>query len=64
VTAGQAPAVQPTPAPTQAPQAGTHPRFSSCAEAARNGYRGPYVRGINPEYAWYQDRDKDGVVCE
>ena len=64
VTAGQAPAVQPTPAPTQAPQAGTHPRFSSCAEAARNGYRGPYTRGVNPEYAWYQDRDKDGVVCE
>jgi hypothetical protein len=64
VTAGQAPAVQPTPTPTQAPQAGTHPRFSSCAEAARNGYRGPYVRGINPEYAWYQDRDRDGTVCE
>lgn len=59
-----APVVQPTPAPTQTPQAGTHPRFSSCAEAARNGYRGPYVRGINPEYAWYQDRDRDGSVCE
>jgi hypothetical protein len=64
VTAGQAPAVQPTPTPTQVPQAGTHPRFSSCAEAARNGYRGPYVRGVNPEYAWYQDRDRDGSVCE
>jgi len=64
VTAGRAPAVQPTPTPTQAPQAGTHPRFSSCAEAARNGYRGPYVRGVNPEYAWYQDRDRDGTVCE
>jgi len=64
VTAGQAPVVQPTPTPTQAPQSGTHPRFSSCAEAARNGYRGPYVRGINPEYAWYQDRDRDGSVCE
>jgi hypothetical protein len=64
VAAGQAPVVQPTPVPTQAPQAGTHPKFSSCAEAARNGYRGPYVRGINPEYAWYQDRDRDGSVCE
>jgi len=64
VAAGQAPVVQPTPVPTQAPQAGTHPKFSSCAEAARNGYRGPYVRGVNPEYVWYQDRDKDGSVCE
>ena len=64
VTAGQVPVVQPTPAPTQAPQAGTHPRFSSCTEAARFGYRGPYVRGVNPEYAWYQDRDRDGTVCE
>jgi hypothetical protein len=64
IAAGQAPAVQSTPAPTQVPQAGTHPKFSSCAEAARNGFRGPYVRGINPEYAWYQDRDKDGSVCE
>ena len=62
VAVGQAPVVQPT--PTQAPQAGTHPKFSSCAEAARNGYRGPYVRGVNPEYAWYQDRDRDGSVCE
>jgi hypothetical protein len=64
VAVGQAPVVQPTPVPTQAPQAGTHPKFSSCAEAARNGYRGPYVRGVNPEYAWYQDRDRDGSVCE
>ena len=64
VAVGQAPAVQPTPVPTQAPQAGTHPRFSSCTEAARFGYRGPYVRGVNPEYAWYQDRDRDGQVCE
>ena len=61
VAFGPAPAVKPTPAPTQA---GTHPKFSSCAEAERNGYRGPYVRGVNPEYAWYQDRDRDGVVCE
>lgn len=64
VAVGQAPVVQPTPTPTQAPQAGTHPRFSSCTEAARFGYRGPYVRGVNPEYAWYQDRDRDGLVCE
>ncbi|WP_329081474.1 MULTISPECIES: excalibur calcium-binding domain-containing protein [unclassified Streptosporangium] len=23
-----------------------------------------YRRGTDPEYAWYQDRDGDGVVCE
>jgi hypothetical protein len=61
VALGPAPVAKPTPIPTQA---GTHPKFSSCAEAARNGYRGPYVRGVNPEYAWYQDRDGDGQVCE
>lgn len=61
VALGPAPVAKPTPSPTQA---GTHPKFSSCAEAQRNGYRGPYTRGVNPEYAWYQDRDNDGVVCE
>ncbi|MEU6744382.1 excalibur calcium-binding domain-containing protein [Streptosporangium sandarakinum] len=43
--------------------AGTDPRFGTCAEANRNGY-GPYRRGVDPEYAWYQDRDGDGLVCE
>jgi len=54
------------PTNTSAPSGnpGTDPRFSSCAEAARNGYKGPYFRGVDPEYEWYQDRDKDGVVCE
>lgn len=41
----------------------TDPRFRTCAEANRNGY-GPYRRGVDPEYGWYQDRDGDGVVCE
>jgi len=58
---GPGPVATPSPTPTQA---GTHPKFSSCAEAKRNGYRGPYTKGVNPEYAWYQDRDKDGLVCE
>lgn len=61
VAIGPTPVAKPTATPTQA---GTHPKFSSCAEAERNGYRGPYVKGVNPEYAWYQDRDKDGVACE
>lgn len=59
---GAAPSASSSPVPT-AP-AGTHPRFASCAEAKRNGFSGPYTKGKNPEYEWYQDRDGDGVVCE
>lgn len=39
------------------------PRFGTCGEANAAGY-GPYVRGQDPEYAWYIDRDGDGVACE
>lgn len=35
----------------------------SCAAANRAAH-GPYVRGVNPEYRWYQHRDGDGIVCE
>ena len=62
ITAGSTPVQTQPPASTS--NSGTDPRFSSCADAKRNGYRGPYVRGVDPEYAWYQDRDQDGVVCE
>lgn len=44
-------------------QGGTDPRYRTCAEANAAGY-GPYQRGRDPEYAWYQDRDRDGLVCE
>jgi hypothetical protein len=54
----------PTPAPKPTSQPGTDPKFGSCAEAARNGFNGPYYQGVDPEYEWYQDRDKDGIVCE
>lgn len=54
----------PTPAPKPTGQPGTDPQFSSCAEAARNGYSGPYYQGVDAEYSWYEDRDKDGIVCE
>lgn len=48
---------------SQAPAgSGSDPRFSTCAEAKRNGY-GPYRVG-STEYGWYQDRDNDGIVCE
>lgn len=39
------------------------PKFGTCAAAKKKGY-GPYVKGKDPEYTWYTDRDKDGVVCE
>lgn len=57
-------AAAPAPAPAPAPAApATDPRFGTCAEARRNGY-GSYVKGVDPEYDWYRDADKDGVVCE
>ena len=42
---------------------GNDPRYDTCAEAKSHGY-GPYTSGVDPEYAWYTDRDGDGVVCE
>lgn len=42
---------------------GTDPRYKTCA-AANDAGLGPYRRGVDPEYEWYQDRDGDGVVCE
>ncbi|MEU4623862.1 excalibur calcium-binding domain-containing protein [Actinoplanes sp. NPDC023801] len=51
------------PVETEEPTTGTDPRFDTCAKANAAGY-GPYVRGTDPEYEWYQDRDSDGVVCE
>lgn len=53
---------EPEPAPAD-PAPATDPRFGTCKEANANGY-GNYVRGQDPEYDWYKDRDKDGVVCE
>ncbi|GGL05854.1 thermonuclease family protein [Planomonospora parontospora] len=56
----------PAPAPTRTPDppsTGTDPRFPTCGAANAAGY-GPYRRGTDPEYGWYQDRDGDGLVCE
>jgi len=41
----------------------TDPRFDYCYEANDAGY-GDYVEGQDPEYAWYDDADNDGIVCE
>ena len=42
---------------------GTDPRFDYCYQAIEAGY-GPYYRGRDDEYWWYDDADDDGVVCE
>ncbi len=42
---------------------GLDPRYSTCSEAKAAGF-GPYVSGVDPEYAWYRDGDNDGTVCE
>lgn len=74
-TAAPTPSVAPTtarpPASTRPPltvvgpttTGSLDPRFSTCKKAKAAGY-GPYVKGTDPEYAWYIDRDSDGIVCE
>jgi hypothetical protein len=59
--ASPAPRTKPVTKPN--PSTRIDPRFGTCKEAKSHGY-GPYVSGRDPEYAWYQDRDHDGVVCE
>jgi hypothetical protein len=39
------------------------PDYGTCSVVQANG-AGPYYQGIDPEYAWYRDGDKDGMVCE
>jgi hypothetical protein len=51
----------PSPRPTS--DRALDPRFGTCREAIANGY-GNYIRGVDPEYAWYRDGDSDGIVCE
>nr|WP_062335054.1 excalibur calcium-binding domain-containing protein [Herbidospora sakaeratensis] len=61
---GSKPTSSPTPSPTPSGgSGGDDPRFDTCAKANAAGY-GPYHKGTDPEYAWYQDRDGDGIVCE
>lgn len=63
VGGGSAPA--PTSKPTSPPApTGTDPRYRTCTEAKAAHAHTPYYRGTDPEYAWYTDRDGDGVVCE
>ena len=57
------PAIRTTTTTSTTPTGGTDPRFDTCTAAKAAGY-GPYYRGRDVEYAWYQDRDSDGIVCE
>lgn len=61
-TSTSRPAPPPLPPPTVHP-ASTDQNYGTCKQAKANG-KGPYVRGRDPEYAYYQDRDADGIVCE
>ena len=45
------------------PPPANDPQFATCTAAKNAGY-GPYFRGVDPEYAWYNDADDDGIVCE
>lgn len=39
------------------------PNYGTCKNARAHN-AGPYIRGQDPEYAYYKDRDHDGIVCE
>lgn len=57
---------KPTSSPTQDSQTenpDVDKDYGTCTAAKAAG-KGPYYKGVDPEYDWYQDRDKDGVVCE
>ncbi|MEV4293376.1 thermonuclease family protein [Microbispora rosea] len=57
------PSPTPSPSPSPSPGGANDPKYDTCEEAIAAGY-GPYYRGTDPEYVWYEDRDNDGVVCE
>lgn len=49
---------------TQSSGETTDPRFDTCNALFAAGFKGRYVRGVDPEYDWYRDADSDGIVCE
>ena len=57
-----APAPVAVPAPADAATGELDPRYPFCKDLPAG--LGPYVKGVDPEYEWYRDGDKDGTVCE
>jgi hypothetical protein len=53
----------PTARDAAAGRASVDPDYGTCANAKAAG-GGPYVRGQDPEYDFYNDGDSDGIVCE
>ncbi|MFN3865480.1 MAG: DUF1524 domain-containing protein [Demequina sp.] len=51
------------PTPTATTAESLDPDMGTC-KAAKAAGLGPYVRGEDPEYAYYRDGDGDGEVCE
>lgn len=53
-----------TPGPTATANAAVDTRFGTCKEAIAAGF-GPYTKGTDPEYEWYQAEDvtNSGKVC-
>lgn len=54
-----------TPTPTATAAGAVDPQFLTCSEAIKKGY-GPYKKGVDFEYAWYEAEDTQltGIVCE
>jgi hypothetical protein len=56
-------AVQSSPAVQSRGAGGVQTRYRDCADAVRHGV-GPYFRDIHPQYAWYMDKNHNGVACD
>ena len=59
----EAPSAAPPAPPAQPARSGVDPDYGTCKNAKANG-AGPYHQGKDPEYDYYRDGDRDGVVCE
>lgn len=67
-SASPSPKTNATPSASATPKATTaslDPQFATCAEAVKSGF-GPYKKGIDMEYTWYEKEDTKatGIVCE
>lgn len=56
--------VPPVDDPAPVVEGSTDPDYGSCSAAKAAGATTPYMKDVDPEYAFYQDGDADGAVCE